>query len=125
MASEAGLNSSLRGFFLQLHRAELAATGSDRRAAFRRTRAAIGAAIAVGIPAGALAECLGVTVASIRNRAAHTGGTITAEEVRQFTPLSLTAINKLTSPELRKVNEDPEPHYRISDVVNALMVLPD
>ncbi len=118
------LNSWLADFLHRLHQAELAATGPDRRPAFRRTREAIGAAVASGVPGRDLAECLGVTTPSIRNRAAGLGATITADEIFELTTLTPDAINQLATGRLTAIANEPGPRYRIDDVVGALLALP-
>jgi hypothetical protein len=127
MASTARLNAPLGDFLRRLHKAEIDARGPDRRIAFRRTREAIGAALGHGVLGTELAECLGVTVASIRNRADQLGGTMTAAEIRQLTTLSSRTVSEAIPHQLIAIEGDSEPErrYRIDDVVLALLALPD
>jgi hypothetical protein len=125
MASYGRFNPSLREFFRRLHQAEIDARGPDRRIAFRRTREAIGAALAHGVSSRELAECFGVTVASIRNRAALRGGTMTAGEISQLTTLRPTTLNGTLPHQLITMEggAETERRYAIEDVVVALLAL--
>jgi hypothetical protein len=77
----AALPEALYAALRRAHRAELTATGEHRRPAFRVTRTLLGGARQAGQPCTLLADCLGVSVASVRARAGSDGWLTTAEVV--------------------------------------------
>jgi DNA-binding transcriptional regulator YiaG len=63
------LSSEVADLLLTAQAIEKAETGAQRNAAFRRTRALITGARRAGISMQELADCLGVTVGTLRTRA--------------------------------------------------------
>jgi hypothetical protein len=104
--------------------AESAARGSQRRAAFRLTRQLIGGAIDAGYPADAIAECLGVTVGSLRNRTER-NGLLSVAEIELLTNLSLATLLRwriggvLT---VERIDTAGQPSYRAAEIIQALTV---
>lgn len=68
--------------------AEQSASGARRRSAFRATRYLIGAAVASGIHPTDIAELKGVTVGSVRTRAAIADGIIPPKEFAELARVS-------------------------------------
>jgi hypothetical protein len=114
------LNPGLSEFLRRLQRAEASASGPARRSALRHTRDAIGAALATGVPGRELADCLGVSVGAIRNRAARHDSTITADEITELTGSSVAALTALTQQPLTPAGTE-DAGYRVAEVVRALL----
>jgi hypothetical protein len=67
------LPARVAGVLLRARSSERAATGTNRRRAWQLTRELIQATLSAGYPATLIADALGVTSGSIRNRAGGSG----------------------------------------------------
>lgn len=122
---ETSLNPRLAELLRKLHHAEIMASGPHRRPAFRITREVIGAALALSVPAHQVADCLGITVGTLRNRTARTDSLIHAKTIEQLTGLSPADINRESQAELRPAQEDNGiTGYRVAHLVRALLAMP-
>lgn len=115
-----------------LHRVQAAedtAVGAHRRPTLRLMREVLGASVRLGISIDLLAECLGRTRSSVRNRASGSDGTLTAELIKELTDLTPSQLNRLSKGELTR-NADQanhptgQPTYLTIDVIRALLQTP-
>jgi hypothetical protein len=82
-----------------LHRvqqAERTARGAQRRPTFRFMRDVLGASIHLGVPVRLLAECLGTTPGSVRNRASRLDGLVAADLATELTGLTPAQLDRLS-----------------------------
>ena len=113
------LNEIFIRMLRRLHHAECQARGPDRRATFLLTRETIGAARRLGLAPHHIAECMGVSVDSVRNRTAPTDGTISPELIRRLTGLTPAELNRRAA--LPLVQAVPDGSYRVSQFVACLL----
>lgn len=104
------------------HTAESLAAGTERTEAFRLTRALIGGARDAGYSAPQLAQCLGVTVATVVSRTARD------EWISATVFADLAGIRNETIRRWRRQGRLPEPRldnaapvYRAGDLIRALI----
>lgn len=108
-------NDSVRLLIERTRRAELSATGSDRRVAFGVTRVIFGGLVECGYPIGVIADAIGVCEDSVRARV-HRGGFLRLSDVVSLTGLSRDEVSGALEPS----SADPlsgEPRYAAIAVV--------
>lgn len=120
------LHPRLADLLCRLQAAERGATGSDRRPTFRLMRDVLGAALALGVPARVLADCLGTTPGSVRNRAGRLDALVPAALVTELTGLTPSRLDRLSGGRLSDGphGPDPSPGYPTSVLVRALVSTP-
>ena len=119
------LHPGLRALLLRVQAAERAAVGVHRRPTFRLMRELLGASVRLGVPAQQLAECLGTSRESVRNRATGLDGRMSAELIRQLIDLTPAELDDLSGGELtRHAGPSDPPAYLTLDVVRALLSAP-
>lgn len=120
-----GLHPGLSALLLRVQAAERTAVGAQRRPTFRLMRELLGASMRLGVPAQLLAECLGTSRASVRNRATGRDGPMSAELIRQLTDLTPVQLDQLSGGELTRHAAAPDdPTYLTLDVIRALLNTP-
>lgn len=116
------LHPGLRTLLLRVQAAERASTGAHRRPTFRLMRELLGASVRLGVPVQLLAECLGASRASVRNRASGRDGPMSAELIRQLTDLTPDQLDQLSGGELTRAGgRCDQPTHLTVDVVRALL----
>ena len=123
------LHPRLKALLQRVQEAERTAVGNQRRATFRLMRELLSASVRLGVPTQQLAECLGRSRESVRNRASGRDGRITPELIRQLTGLTPAQLNQLSRGELDRLREHNDPAdqaspYLTTDVVRALLKTP-
>lgn len=122
---EQELHPGLRALLLRVQVAERAAVGAHRRPTFRLMRELLGGAVRLGVPAQLLAECLGTSRDSVRNRASGRDGPMSAELIRRLTDLTPAQLDQLSGGELTRDGAQLDQHtYLTLDVVRALLNTP-
>ena len=104
------------------HHAEATSHGPHRRPALRRTRELIGATLAIGYSLAAVADCLGITPGSVRDRQAS-GGSLSDAAIADLTGLDRDDIERWRREGLLPASAaglDGEPCYPTIDVVRVL-----
>lgn len=105
------------------HTAELQAVGEQRRAAFRLTRALLGGARRAGYSAPRLAECLGLSLSSVRSRSGSDGW-VSASAITQLADLAAGMIEQWQVGGLlptTNVDQAGQSCYLASDLIRALI----
>jgi hypothetical protein len=119
------LHPRLDALLLRVQAAEREARGVHRRPTFRLMRELLGACVRLGVPLELLAECLGSSRESVRNRATALDGTVSAELVLQLTGLTVVQLDLLSGGELtRHTDQADQLTFRSIDMVRALLKTP-
>lgn len=119
------LHPGLELVLRRVQEAERSAVGAQRRPTFRLMREILGAAIRLGVPAQLLADCLGTSRQSVRNRASGLDGTLSAELIQRLTDLSPAQLDRLSGGELtRHTQRADQRAHATTDVVRALLGTP-
>ncbi len=116
------LPARLANMLARAQAAAEAATGPERRPAWRLMRDLLGAALAVGYPAQQLADCLGVTAGSIRNRA-RGDGWLAAAKIQDLAEVDTDTIERWRTDGLlpyERTEAAGERLYAAVDVIRAL-----
>jgi hypothetical protein len=108
--------------------AERTAVGQYRRPTFRLMRQVLGASVRLGVPIQQLAECLGSSRESVRNRAQIDGDFLTPDLIEQLTDLTPAELDRCSGGELTKLAsptvKEGRDTYRTTDVIRALLSTP-
>jgi hypothetical protein len=107
---------------LRARSSENAATGTSRRRAWQLTRELIRATLSAGYSAALIAEALGVTSGSIRNRAGGSGF-LDAAELLELADLSSAVLDQWRLDGLlpnTKVDGFDKPMYAAEDIILGL-----
>lgn len=119
------LHPRLQDLLLRVQAAERTAVGAHRRPTFRLMRELLGASMRLGVPTQLLAECLGSSRDSVRNRASGRDGTISAELIKELTGLTPAQLDHLSGGELTRHAQQADGRgYATPDVVRALLSTP-
>lgn len=126
------LHPRLADVLLRVRAAERTASGPDRRPTFRLMRELLGAAIALGVPARALAECLDTSPASVIARARSSAEVAIPGELVQrlsdLTPAQLSSLSAYPLTALAVVpglpGADGGEHYSTVAFVRTVLALP-
>jgi hypothetical protein len=119
------LHPRLEGLLQRVQDAERAAVGEHRRPTFKLMRELLGASVGLGVPGQLLAECLGTSRGSVRNRAVSSDGTLTAELIQKLTELTPRQLDRLSKGELTRDGDKVDrAAYPTVDVVRALLNTP-
>ncbi|WP_426247226.1 hypothetical protein [Nocardioides sp. LHG3406-4] len=89
-------------------------------------REILGACLSLGVPGQLLADCLGTSRDSVRNRAASPDGVIAADLIQWLTDLSPAQLDRLAGAQLHH-HLDPQSGavtYSTADVIRALLNTP-
>jgi hypothetical protein len=105
------------------HIAELQAVGEHRRPAFRLTRALLGGAHRAGYSAACLAECLGLSLSSVRSRSGSDGW-VSALAITQLADLAAGTVELWQAEGLLPstvLDQAGQSCYLASDLIRALI----
>ena len=118
------LHPRLAEMLRRIHKAEKTATGDQRRPTFRLMREVLTASIHLGVAAKLLAECLGTSAQSVRNRVSDPDAMMGRELISQLTDLTPEELDVLSHGELTRNQPSAVTAYRTIDVVRALVSIP-
>jgi hypothetical protein len=116
------LPARVASVLLRARSSERAATGTNRRRAWQLTRELIQATLSAGYPATLIAEAMGVTSGSIRNRAGGSGF-LDAAELLELTDLSFAVLDQWRLDGLLPNTEADafdKPMYAAEDIILGL-----
>jgi len=118
------LHPRLADLLRRLQHAERTATGEQRRPTFRLMRDVLGAAIAAGVPVRLLADCLGTTPGSVRNRAGRHDAVVSPTLVAELTGLTPARLDRLSGGRLAQARSEAAAGYPTGALVQALLATP-
>lgn len=124
-----GLHPRLEAVLHRVQEAERTAVGNQRRPTFRLMRELLGASVQLGVPIAQLADCLGSSRNSVRNRVSGCDDPMSAELIRQLTGLTPAQLDRLSGGELTRAGKPSKAAgqasaYLTIDVVRALLATP-